>query len=110
MKLSIAGTRKLKDGKDCSSVKVIVRDSGIGIPKKELANIFNRFYRVNRRNQHDAEGTGIGLELAKRLVQMHLGTIEVQSTPGAGIHVHCQLTLDSTGSPAFKDTRWFEPI
>jgi signal transduction histidine kinase/DNA-binding response OmpR family regulator/ligand-binding sensor domain-containing protein len=111
VKLSITGIRKLEDGEDCSRVKIIVRDSGIGIPKKELAKIFDRFYRVNRPDQHDAEGTGIGLELAQRLVHLHQGTVDVQSTPGQGsvftitlpwIHQDDQLSETASGSDQYE--------
>ncbi len=65
-------------------VRVMVRDSGVGIPEKEQRNIFDRFYQISYDNQNDYEGSGIGLELAQQLVHLHHGTIEVSSKPGVG--------------------------
>jgi signal transduction histidine kinase/DNA-binding response OmpR family regulator len=63
-------------------VKII--DTGIGIPKKELSFIFNRFYQVNDPMTKTQIGTGIGLSLVKELVMLHKGTIEVESELGNG--------------------------
>lgn len=61
-----------------------VRDTGVGIPKSELTKIFQRFHRVEGSKGRTLEGTGIGLALVKELVELHKGTIEVQSEPGQG--------------------------
>lgn len=60
-------------------VKVEVQDSGIGIPKKELGNIFNEFYRVKRKDTREIAGTGLGLSIAKKIVEGFNGYIEVES-------------------------------
>jgi|GEM_PF-913529 len=60
-------------------IKII--DSGVGISEEELPNIFNRFFRAS---QSMEEGFGIGLSIAKELVDLHKGTIEVESKPGEG--------------------------
>jgi signal transduction histidine kinase/DNA-binding response OmpR family regulator/ligand-binding sensor domain-containing protein len=62
-------------------VELIVNDNGIGIPQKDIENIFDRFYQVNQSN---IAGTGIGLALAKGIVDLHGGKISAQSTPGVG--------------------------
>ena len=59
------------------AVEIIVEDNGIGIPKAELKNIFNRFSKVEGSNV--VGGTGIGLALVKELVELHKGTISVVS-------------------------------
>lgn len=56
-------------------VQVAVRDSGIGIPKDQLKNIFKRFYRVDKSRTRESGGSGIGLTVAKQLVEAHGGTI-----------------------------------
>ncbi|MCI0553890.1 MAG: ATP-binding protein, partial [Anaerolineae bacterium] len=62
---------------------ITVKDTGIGIPANELDKIFDRFYQVNRQ-QHEVQGTGIGLALTKELVQLHGGEIHAQSEVGKG--------------------------
>ncbi len=68
-------------------LEVSVRDSGIGIPPEEQPKIFEEFYQVEKRAEQPSrgqEGTGLGLALAKRFVELHGGRIEVESIPGAG--------------------------
>lgn len=60
--------------------KIKISDNGRGIPEEHLSMIFNRYYKVNRLTS----GSGIGLELAKALVELHNGLIEVESTEGEG--------------------------
>lgn len=61
-----------------------VVDSGEGIPPEALPRIFDRFYRVDRARKHGESGSGLGLSIAKRLVEMHGGTITVSSQLGRG--------------------------
>jgi len=65
-------------------VEVAVTDTGEGIPAEDLANIFERFYRVDKSRTRTTGGSGLGLTIAKRLVEAHGGRIEVQSEPGKG--------------------------
>ena len=68
----------------CEAVRIIVRDTGPGIPEEELPYIFNRFHQVDGAVHRIQEGTGIGLSLVKELVELHGGDIEVESEPGSG--------------------------
>ncbi len=68
-------------------VKITVNDTGIGIPKDEINNIFERFYIVDKSRSKESAGSGIGLSIAKRIVDMHKGTIDVESEEGKGTRV-----------------------
>lgn len=65
-------------------VEVCVSDTGEGIPAEDLPNIFERFYRVDRSRARATGGSGLGLTIAKRLVEAHGGKITVQSELGKG--------------------------
>jgi signal transduction histidine kinase len=64
--------------------RLVVSDTGIGIPDKDLPHIFDRFYRVDRAREHESGGTGLGLSIAHWIVQAHHGTIKVESELGKG--------------------------
>jgi len=65
-------------------IEVAVTDTGEGIPSEDLSNIFERFYRVDKSRARATGGSGLGLTIAKRLVEAHGGSIEVQSELGKG--------------------------
>ncbi|MDP2920227.1 MAG: ATP-binding protein [Dehalococcoidia bacterium] len=67
-----------------NQVEVSVTDTGDGIPAEELANIFERFYRVDRSRSRRTGGSGLGLTIARRLVEAHGGRITAESQPGKG--------------------------
>ena len=75
-------TVELKEVK--GSFMLTVRDTGVGIPKNEIPNMFKRFHRIQHMGGRTFEGTGIGLSLTKELVRLHKGEIEVQSTVNKG--------------------------
>ena len=75
----------------CATVRV--SDTGIGIPKDKLSRIFDRFYQVDDSHTRAQEGTGIGLSLTKELVDLHKGSIEVESQEGKGTTVSIKLPL-----------------
>jgi len=67
-----------------AGITLSVSDTGIGIPQSEQQRIFERFYRVDDARSREAGGTGLGLAIAKHLVEMHGGTIQVQSEVNRG--------------------------
>jgi signal transduction histidine kinase len=66
------------------SLCIMVQDTGIGIPIEEQNHIFDRFYRVDKVRSRQIGGHGLGLAIAKWIVEAHQGTIQVSSTPGKG--------------------------
>lgn len=64
---------------DNNSVEIKIKDAGIGIPQEELPKLFDRFYQVDSSHTRERGGTGLGLALAKELVELHLGSIKVES-------------------------------
>jgi signal transduction histidine kinase/CheY-like chemotaxis protein/AraC-like DNA-binding protein len=69
---------------DAASFRIIVEDSGIGIPDDQLDGIFDRFSQVDSSSTRRYEGSGIGLSLTKEIVQLHNGAISVESKVGEG--------------------------
>jgi signal transduction histidine kinase len=65
-------------------VVIAVRDTGSGIPAKDIPHIFEAFYRVRKREHREIDGTGLGLTIAKAIVEMHNGELEVESEEGVG--------------------------
>ncbi|ODA40351.1 Signal transduction histidine kinase [Desulfosporosinus sp. BG] len=65
-------------------ISIDIRDNGPGIPKDKLPNVFNRFYRIDNERTKDLMSTGLGLAIAKELVQAHGGSIAVTSIEDEG--------------------------
>ncbi len=78
------GTIALSLAMENGQAVVTVRDTGIGIPEKDLANIFDRFYRVDSARERNTGGHGLGLSIARIIVLRHEGRIKVGSKVGSG--------------------------
>lgn len=61
-----------------------IEDSGIGIAEENLPHIFERFYKVDKARERDLGGNGLGLSLVKKIIELHKGTIRVESNVGSG--------------------------
>ncbi len=66
------------------ALSIMIEDTGIGIPKERLPYIYNRFMRINKEQNTQVEGSGLGLSLVKSLIEQHGGTIQANSTLGVG--------------------------
>ena len=73
-------TQTIKDGK----ARITVSDTGEGIPESELADIWNRYYRVDKVHKRATVGTGLGLSIVKEILELHEATFGVESRLGGG--------------------------
>ena len=86
----------LLNGKeDFYGIEISILDSGIGIDKKDLEHIFTRFYQSNEMDKQYYGGTGIGLEVVKNFIDLHMGIIEVRSEQKKGTEFKILLPLGS---------------
>jgi len=77
-----------------AEVLISVRDSGCGIPKDDLPKIFQRFSSLSLPKNGNVDSTGLGLSIAKEIVDLHKGRIEVESEPGEGSRFNVFLPKD----------------
>ena len=82
-------------GQDVETIRIAIRDTGIGIPQSELARVFNRFYRGTN-VPLPVLGSGLGLSIAKRISEQHGGRIFIESTQGVGTNVSLHLPAGTT--------------
>jgi two-component system sensor histidine kinase SenX3 len=78
---------------DDGSASIAVTDHGIGIPKRDLERIFERFYRVDRARSRATGGTGLGLSIVRHIAHAHGGDVTVESIEGAGSTFRLRLPL-----------------
>lgn len=74
-------------------LEVVVQDYGVGIAKKDVKQVFNRFYRVDKARSRKRGGNGLGLAIAKRLIEIYQGTITVESVLGSGTVFRIELPI-----------------
>lgn len=92
------GTVKVILQRGGGNAEIIVEDDGIGIPLHDLPNIFDRFYRTDKSRTRESGGMGIGLAIAKTIVEAHGGTIAVESHEGEGSKFTILLPLAERGN------------
>jgi len=78
---------------DAEDMVVEVADNGPGIPAEDLPHIFEKMYRVEKEGTRAVEGSGLGLSIVKRIVELHNGQIAVESAVGAGTTFRVRLPL-----------------
>jgi len=81
-------------------MRVAVEDAGPGIAPEDLPHVFNRFYQGRRQGKQMVAGSGIGLALAKKIVEAHRGHIWVESQEGKGTIVQFVLPIMERGAVA----------
>jgi two-component system sensor histidine kinase VicK len=91
----------IEDQAEC--IQVAVSDQGIGIPQDQLDRIFERFYQIDSSLKRQFEGTGLGLTIAKRIVEAHGGRIWVKSRLGKGSVFY--FDIPKSGLRQGRDTR-----
>lgn len=78
------GTIRIHSMGKAHQIIVSITDSGIGIPKEELVNIFKPFHKVDKARSSSVKGNGLGLSIVKQIIDMHNGEIHVSSSLGSG--------------------------
>ena len=84
LKFTLSGSVSVDFADHEGTVRLEVRDTGIGIPEKELPRLFERFHRVEGAHGRTQEGTGIGLALVQELAKLHGGSVTAESVEGRG--------------------------
>jgi len=74
-------------------IRVSIKDDGIGIPKEQQKNIFERFFRAQNAIKMETDGSGLGLFIVKSIIERHGGHISFESTEGHGVTFHFTLPL-----------------
>jgi len=78
------GFVRIYSEQSADKIKIIVEDSGSGIPAKDIPRIFERFYRVDKARSRQLGGTGLGLSIVKHIIELHSGSVGVESVEGLG--------------------------
>ncbi|MEG1720593.1 MAG: ATP-binding protein [Pseudoflavonifractor sp.] len=87
------GEIRVTAGRTGERVWMEVADNGIGIPPEDRSRIFERFYRVDKARSRESGGTGLGLPIAKEIVDRHEGTIALVSKRGPGVTIRVELKI-----------------
>jgi signal transduction histidine kinase len=92
------GAITVKIRMDEDKINASVIDTGIGISKEDLKRLFDEFYRVDNEINQNVKGTGLGLTLAKKIVEAHQGKIGVMSEPGKGSIFYFTLPVEEVST------------
>ncbi|WP_406817280.1 ATP-binding protein [Mycobacterium sp. M23085] len=108
VKYTLQGTISVRVRSESEDCVISVRDTGVGIGADDLKQLFERFYRADNARGRSVEGTGIGLSLARGLVELHRGTVQIDSELDRGTTVTIRLPRSASDavvepSPAGPD-------
>lgn len=92
-----------------TEVAIVVEDTGIGIPQRDLNRVFERFYRVDRGRGSETGGTGLGLSIVRNIAVNHGGRVEVASQEGVGSTFSIILPIGGTEHSPREDVLQGEP-
>jgi two-component system, OmpR family, sensor kinase len=96
LKYTPAGKRVTLGLRGCAhAAKIVIQDAGVGIAAEDLPRVFERFYRADPARNRDAGGTGLGLPIARWIVEQHRGTIHIDSALDQGTTVTVSLPTQS---------------
>jgi signal transduction histidine kinase len=84
LKFTASGSIVIRTRKDESGIKVAISDTGCGINKDDLGNLFKKYGQIKSTKVKDIEGTGLGLAISKLIIEHHKGKIWAESEPGKG--------------------------
>jgi len=94
VRYTLEGEVRIDLRREDSGIVFQVTDTGIGIPRKDLARVFERFYRVDQARSRDTGGTGLGLSIVRHVAERHGGEIRAESGLGNGSRFTMRLPLD----------------
>ena len=107
-KYSLEGEIELRAGRDGDSVLVSVRDQGVGMEERDLAQACNAFFRGRSAALAEAEGIGLGLAISRHMADLMQAQLHMSSSPGAGsqvtLRLHCAPASASVAPPRVFDT------
>ncbi|GAO41642.1 sensor histidine kinase [Flavihumibacter petaseus] len=98
IKYSAIPTVKIRTSVTPQHFNISIKDNGIGIEPDDLKKIFRKFYRAQKGNLHQVKGLGLGLYFTKKVVDLHHGSIHVNSIPGVGTEFSIDLPVNTNHS------------
>lgn len=84
-------------------IKIEICDTGVGIKKENLGNLFMDFSRLQEHSEMNPSGTGLGLSICKRMIEQMGGKVSVDSTFGEGTTFCCELTTQANYPPSEQE-------
>jgi PAS domain S-box-containing protein len=100
LKFTFEGSIEVRLRAEDDTAVLTIADTGVGVPAEEMPRLFERFHRIANARSRSHEGSGIGLALVRELVALHGGTIDADSTVGAGTRFTIRLPFGSAHLPA----------
>lgn len=100
VKYTLRGSISVQVRAESAQCRITLRDTGVGIAKADVDRLFERFYRADKVRGRSVEGTGIGLSLVRGLVELHRGTVEIDSELDRGTTVTILLPLSTSAATA----------